>query len=145
MSNSLERRISSLETLVNRVALRQVNGETATRFWTMTIYGDNTIYNSGGFTLQGIDYDGATSATTVPQENPATYVGAMPTGVGRAVLSSSSATVWVALRPNPGTGVITDLLSDVPTGVLVLSRYITTLPVFGSPTVTVPVYIPWLF
>ncbi len=121
-------------------------GSTPETFKTINgIIGGSNLWTSGAQTVSGIKYDGATSNTTVPNANPSTPgIGTFPVGLGRGTISGIG-TVYVSLRPNPGTGVVTALQSYVSNGSACLSVAKVQLPVAGFPLILRDVYLLFRF
>ncbi len=141
-----ERRIASLERWTVRIPLRTIRTGTSVNAWQITISSqcDNVIYVNGAVSLLGIDYNGATTITSVPALDPATVTSGFPSGLGKGTIVGTTTQVWVAPRTNDGTTTVTDLLQDIPANMSVTARFIVYLPV-GATTVIAPVYIPWTF
>lgn len=98
-----------------------------------------------GGSISGIKYDGAFDVTEVPDEDPTVPdILTFPVGLGRANLLGGGI-VYVALRPDPGAGVVTGLISDVPNLSLCLSKVKVSLPLDSDPLILVDVYIPFRF
>lgn len=110
------------------------------------IEGGTTLWSSGLQTITGIQYNGATSITTVPNTNAATpAIGTFAVGLGRGTILGSSGKVYVALRPDPGSGVTEMLLSDIPNSSVILSISKVAIPLVSDSSVLVDVYIPYRF
>ncbi len=142
----LEVEVSRLRHELARRPLISVGGSTSTTFYLLNnITGGSTLYSSGAQSVTGIKYDAATSNTTVPNSDPtAVAPAAFGTGLGRATLLGTSTTVWVAMRPNDGTGVVTGITSDIPNTMFAISiSRVTLTALAGDPTATV--YIAYRF
>lgn len=129
-----------LEDLRARVPLRIVSGA-GDRFNVVTnVRGGQTIWTSGASSLTGIKYP-VTAISSVPSLDPtATSLGAMADGLGIGTMNGT--TVYVCLKASDGTNTITDMISDLPLAITILSRTSIRLPV-GSTADTATVYFPW--
>ncbi len=123
-----------------RVPLRLISG-VGDRFNVITsVNGGQTIWTSGASTLKGIKYP-ASGLTSVPTQDPtATAIGSMADGLGTGTLNGT--TVYVCLKATVASATVTDMVSDLPVGITILSRMSIRLPV-GSTEETATVYFPW--
>lgn len=109
------------------------------------IEGGSTLWSSGANSITGIKYDAGTSITTVPNVSASVpAIGTFATGLGRGTLLGAG-TVYIALRPDPGSGVVTGLISDVPNNQVCLSFLKVRIPLVSDATVLVDVYVPGEF
>lgn len=109
------------------------------------IQGGSTIWSSGANSISGIKYDAATSILTVPNVDASVpAIGTFAVGLGRASLVGGG-TVYVAVRPDPGTGVVTGLVSHIPNNSVCLSFTKVRIPLVTDSSVLVDVYVPGEF
>ncbi len=153
MDERTRRRIDDMQTEIGRLRreleqrpLISVGGSSPEVLYVLNnIEGGTVLWTSGAQSISGIQYNAATSVTTVPNASASIpAIGTFAVGLGRASLLGGG-TVYVALRPNPGTGVITGIVSDIPNDSVCLSVVKTTLPLVSDATVLVDVYIAYRF
>ncbi len=128
------------------IAPRTVGASPNTAIPINNIVGGSVLNASVTPNINGIKYDAGTSITTVPNVNAAVpSIGTFAVGLGRGVITSTGATVYVALRPNPGSGVTTDIISDIPDNQIGLSDRFVLIPLVSDATVLVKVYLIYSF
>ncbi len=138
---NLQRDVDFLKRHTQNIPSRWSGGSTGDKFFVINnIVGGSALWTSGGQTITGIKHDFGTSVTTVPNVNPSIpSIGTFATGLGRGILSGNF--VYVCLRPDPGTGVVTGLQASVPNQSLCLSYGKVSLPLVSDSSVLVTVYL----
>ncbi len=122
------------------------SGDASPVFVINNIVGGDVLDGAVTPNITGIKYDGGVDVVEVPDEDPTIpSIGSFVTGLGRGVRMDTSETVYVCLRPDPGTGVITNIISDIPDGQLALSARRVMLPLDSDPDTLVPVYLIYSF
>lgn len=129
-----------------RVPLWNVGGAVGeVVYWITATEGNDNLWIDGLLSVTGVKYDGATSITTLPAVDPGSIsITTFAVGLGRGVpLHALGTRAYIALRPNPGTGVVTGLINNVPDGSLVIAATKLQLPLFGDPLTLIDCYVPF--
>ncbi len=87
--------------------------------------GNDTLETVGATTITGAKYNGSSSVTSVPFADPndaLSSLGSLPEGLCVAQIISTGENVYVATRPDPGTGVVVNLTSSIPDGSYFISK-----------------------
>ncbi len=142
----LRRDIDELKKHTRNIPSRWAGGRQDNVFILNNIEGNDNLWTSGAQSIDGIKYDGATSVLTVPNVDASIpSIGTFAVGLGRATLLGTGGKVYVATRPNPGTGVVTGILSDIPDNSVILSVVRVSIPLVSDASILVPVYIGYRF
>jgi hypothetical protein len=102
----------------------------------------------GATTIKGAKYNGASSVTSVPYADPVDALGdlpSLPEGLCVAQIISTGEFVYVATRPDPGTGVVVNITSSIPDGSYFISKASVSLEADDAPGTFVSVRLAYRF